>query len=67
MYLQINDVFVMFQAIESFVFDEEAKELVVRTVSGAEHRHPALDRDAAEALIDRTHKRMAMWAWKEEA
>jgi len=60
MHLKISGVRVMFQAVESFAFDEAACELVVRTVSGAEHRHSVLDKAEADKIADALIERMSL-------
>jgi hypothetical protein len=60
MQLRIAGVYVLFQAIESFRFDEETSELVVRTMSGKEYRRTVSDKATADRTADAIIERMAL-------
>jgi len=60
MHIKISGTRVLFHGIESFSFDEDACELVVRTVSGKEHRRPVVSKAEADAIADLTIERMAV-------
>jgi hypothetical protein len=60
MQLRIAGVYVLFQAIESFRFDEETSELVVRTMSGKEYRRTVSDKATADRAADAIIERMAL-------
>ena len=60
MHLKISGVTVMFQAVESFAFDEGACQLVVRTVSGAEYRRAVLDKAEADRITKEVVEQMTL-------
>ncbi len=61
MQVKIDGACVMFRAIESFSFDEDRRELVLRTVSGHEHRKGVRDKMEADRIVDQIIERMAFF------
>lgn len=55
----INEKTVLLQGIESMWYDESIKALVVRTISGDEHRKAMESKDKAEDQIDKIISSMA--------
>ena len=60
MHIKIAGNYVFFKAIESLRFDEGSLELVVRTMSGCEHRKAVSGAEKAEELIAEIIERIAV-------
>ncbi len=53
-FIQLNGHVIVLSAVESFKYDERKSEIVVRTVSGIEHRKEVTDRKEFVSLVTRT-------------
>jgi hypothetical protein len=60
MRLSIDGAHVLFRAIESVYFDADFCELVVRTVSGKEHRMKVRDRADFDSIAKKIIQRIAL-------
>ena len=61
MWLKINEVVVFYDAVESIRFDPASQSVVVRTISGAEHRRHCGSALAGDTCAEQLRERIALY------
>ncbi|MEY8688398.1 MAG: hypothetical protein AB9M53_00780 [Leptothrix sp. (in: b-proteobacteria)] len=59
MWLKVGDTTVMYQAIESIAYEAMSRDVIVRTVSGKEHRYRVDGMRQGEAAVSAVRERIA--------
>lgn len=61
MWVKINEITVFYDAVESIRFDPAARDVVVRTVSGAEHRQHCGSASVGDTRTRELRERVAVY------
>lgn len=61
MWVKVNEITIFYDAVESIRFDPSTRDVVVRTVSGAEHRQHCGSASVGDTCTRELRERVAMY------